>query len=176
MLRKSITFISCSLTLLFFFSCKYGNQNITANNESVISHDKYAISVTMEGKTLGLKQSNLEPQKAIISTDSILFEFWDDSSALKLNFNLFNTNILEEGTASYSIPDSNGSKQLVDLNFYNKDREVKRINKRIIFRKGTITISKITKNELNMTFDGEGSGVLEYGKTFPISGKVNVKL
>lgn len=48
------------------------------------------------------------------------------------------------------------------------------MNKRILFRKGTISISKISENKLKMAFDGEGSGIMEDGKTFPISGKVNV--
>ena len=48
------------------------------------------------------------------------------------------------------------------------------MNKRIIFRKGMITVQKLTEHKLEMTFEGEGSGITEYTKTFPITGAINV--
>ena len=59
-------------------------------------------------------------------------------------------------------------------NFFNNERDVKSMNKRIIFRKGILNITKITEHQLQMTFEGEGSGMLEYGKNFPISGEATV--
>ncbi|TXD82097.1 hypothetical protein ESY86_15625 [Subsaximicrobium wynnwilliamsii] len=175
MKNQCITSLLSCFVLLLCFNCKDANTKLTANhNTSPKLDDGYAVTVTIQGKAFGIHQKNLESQKATISNDSILFELWEDGNPLKLNFNLFNTDILSKGEATYKIPDANSGQVKVDLNFFNGDRDTKRMNKRILFRKGTISISKISENELKMTFDGEGSGIMEDGKTFPISGKVDV--
>jgi len=162
---------TCILWILFSF--KNDTKEI-ASYHNVLTKDS-AVEVTMENEHFTIEQNNLEPTlKTIFTNDSIQLSFWEDGNPIKLNFNLFNTNILEKGSVAYIIPEVNADQQMVDLNFYNKDRDVKRTNKRIIFRKGTINIAKLTNHALQMTFEGEGSGILEYGKNFPISGKVNV--
>lgn len=72
----------------------------------------------------------------------------------------------------YMIFDINYLKVKVDFNFFNVERDVLLINKCIIFRKGIINIIKIFESKLEMKFEGEGSGVLEYGKNFFILGEV----
>jgi hypothetical protein len=161
------------LVVILLFSCNEKSQKSLAYNSNDLEEN--AIHVEMENKTFGIQQKNLEPiKKTLFKKDSILLIFWEDDNPLKLNFNLFNTDILDTGSATYTIPDVNAKKQMVDLNFYNKDRDVKSTNRRIIFKKGTITITKLTDHQLQMTFEGEGSGIMEYNKTFPISGKVDV--
>jgi len=163
--------ITVALVILMC-SCKEKSQNELAIGKL---NNGFAVEVKMEGNNFGIDQKNLEPiKKTLFKEDSVQLIFWEDGNPLKINFNLFNTDILTKGSATYTIPDVNAEKQKVDLNFFNEDRDVKRTNKRIIFRKGIIEIKKISNNTLQMTFEGEGSGMMEYGKNFPISGKVNV--
>ncbi|PKA84471.1 hypothetical protein ATE92_2661 [Ulvibacter sp. MAR_2010_11] len=161
------------LIAVYMFSC---NQNSTKSASTAIKQENAsnaAIQVTLEDKLYTMQQSNIEPNiKRIFKKDSILLEFWEDGNPLKLNLNLTNTDILENGAATYTIPDINHPRVKVDLNFFNAERDVTSINKRIIFRKGIINITKISESNLEMTFEGEGSGALEYGKNFPISGEV----
>lgn len=165
--------IGVFLVLVVIFSCKEvsENPNVTLVNETNIG---YAVSVSMEDETFRIAQENLESPIVVIKKDTLQFSLWEDGNPLQLNFNLNNTAILSSGSATYAIPDVNAPKIKVDLSFFNKDRDVKRTNKRIIFRKGTIHITKITEHELQMTFEGEGSGILEYGKNFSISGNVKI--
>lgn len=158
-----------------FISCGEGTTKTKVETATVHTNTQadYAVEVSMEGKTLVLKQGQLAPNIRYRAQDTLQFLVWSEDQPLKLNLNLNNTNILEHGEATYTIPDVNSPKVKVDLSFFNLDRDVKRTNKRIIFRKGTIQITKINEHELHMTFEGEGSGVLEYGKNFPISGEAN---
>ncbi|WP_347374484.1 hypothetical protein [Aequorivita sp. Q41] len=161
------------LVLLLLISCNENQKKEVATLSESTSN--YAVELTMEGEVFRIKQENLEPiKKTVFKKDSILLLFWEDGNPIKLNFNLTHTNILETGVATYTIPEVNSPKIKVDLNFYNAARDVKTMNKRIIFRKGTIAIKKLTASELQMTFEGEGSGMMERGDSFPISGKVNV--
>lgn len=168
---------TCILTVLFI-SCKENpkdTDSLLDASANQLTINEYVIEVSMEGTVFQIKQQHLEPNsKSIFKKDSIFLEFWEAGNPLKLNLNLTNSSILETGTATYKIPDANAPKIKVHLNFYNADRDTKSMNKRIIFRKGIIEIKKLTNNELQMTFDGEGSGMMEYGKNFPISGKVDV--
>ena len=174
-MKNQLQTILYLLIAVHLFSC---NQNSTKTASIAIKQEmasNAAIQVTLEDKLYTMQQINLEPNsKRIFKKDSILLEFWEDGNPLKLNLNLTNTDILGKGSATYTIPDINHPKVKVDLNFFNAERDVKSINKRIIFRKGTINVTKITENKLQMTFKGEGSGALEYGKNFPISGEVSI--
>ncbi|SDI08661.1 hypothetical protein [Winogradskyella thalassocola] len=173
-MKPQLKFILTISLFCLIIACN--NNNSQTNSIAYSTNDSnVAIQVTMEGKSFKIKQNQLIPQiKTKFKNDSILLVFRDDDTPLQLNFNVFNTDILSKQSAIYTIPDTNAVKQKVDLNFFNNDRDVKRMNKRIIFRKGTINISKLTDKVLQMTFEGEGSGITEHKKTFPISGKVNV--
>jgi hypothetical protein len=162
------------LLTLLLFSCNE-NSSKSASTSIVKDNSNAAVAVTMEGMTHTLLLKELNPVKTTFVNDTLQFLFYTNENPFKLNFNLHNTDIIQKGSATYTIPDVNARKVKVDLNFFNSDRNVKRTNKRIIFRKGTIRITKITEHELHMTFEGEGSGMLEYGKNFPISGKVNIR-
>lgn len=166
------------LVILFcifnFISCKDSHQQPSALVLSEANVAKAAIILTMEGKTYTMEQKDLVPQKLKFETDSLLYAFYTNDSPVSLNFNLFNTGILENGNVVYTIPEANSGKVKVDLNFFDKKRDASRINKRIIFRKGSIHIKQLTKNSLQMDFKGEGSGMTERSATFPISGSINV--
>lgn len=172
-MRPFLKSIPIVLSLYIVMAC-----NNTSHKQDIAFNTKNteaAIHVIMDGEPFGITQEQLEPNmKTKFQQDSILLVFWKDGYPFKLNFNLFNTNSLKTGSATFKVPESNAKKQLVDLNFYHADRDTKRINKRIVFRKGTIVLTKIDEHNLQMTFDGEGSGILESGNNFPISGNVNV--
>lgn len=153
--------------------CQDSNQKNLVHLKA--SADKQAVVVQMEGKVLGISKTGLEPGLVTMANDSIQYKLWQDGNPLQLHFNLFNTSVLGQDSASYSIPDVNAKNVKVDLNFFDADRNVKSLNKRIIFRKGTISITQLSDSQLRMTFDGEGSGIMEYGKNFPISGEVNIQ-
>ncbi len=138
--------------------------------------DNYAVEVAMENQVFRIQQKELLPVKTRVTKDSILLLFRADKNPFQLNLNLIHTDILSKQKTTYSIPEANASKTKVDLNFFNRDRDVSRINKRIVFKKGTVEIKKLTRNKLEMTFKGEGSGITERGGNFPISGKINVTL
>lgn len=166
------------MLFLLFLSCKESPKEKDTLGNSVaseISQSSAAITVSMEGTTHMLPQKELNPVTTTFETDTLQFVFYTNDNPLQINLNLTNTNILEKGAATYTIPDVNHQKVKVDLNFFNNNRDVKRMNKRIIFRKGIIDITKITENELQMTFEGEGSGMMESGQNFPIRGEAKVK-
>ena len=155
-----------------FFSCKNDQKKEVAASTGELSGN-FAVEVTMENKVFHIEQEDLLPVKRTFANDSILLLFRADGNPFQLNLNLTHTNILDDQSAEYSIPDANAGKIKVDLNFFNADRDVKRTNKRIVFKKGTISIKKLTANKLEMTFTGEGSGMIERDGNFPISGKIN---
>jgi len=157
-------------TLLF--SCKNAEKKEVAASTGELSGN-FAVEVSMENKVFHIEQEDLLPVKRTFANDSILLLFRADGNPFQLNLNLTHTNILDDQSAEYSIPDANAGKIKVDLNFFNADRDVKRTNKRIVFKKGTISIKKLTANKLEMTFTGEGSGMIERDGNFPISGKIN---
>eukprot|EP01093_Parvamoeba_rugata_P001869 TRINITY_DN12354_c0_g1_i1.p1 TRINITY_DN12354_c0_g1~~TRINITY_DN12354_c0_g1_i1.p1 ORF type:complete len:176 (+),score=25.81 TRINITY_DN12354_c0_g1_i1:280-807(+) len=173
-MKPQLKFILTISIFCLIIACN--NNNSQTNSIAYSTNDSnVAIQVTIEDKSFEIKQNQLIPQiQTKFQNDSILLVFRDNDNPLQINFNLFHTDILQKGSATYNIPNVNSEKQTVDLNLFNKDRDVKQMNKRIIFRKGTINISKITPKGLRMTFEGEGSGMMEYGRNFPISGNINV--
>ncbi len=169
------------ISILFLSACtgksKSNTNRMDVQNEiskTELQNEKFAVMVEMEDKTFTLHQKELVNNILTIKNDTLQFVFYGNENPFKLNLNLNNTDILKQGSATYTIPDINQPKVKVDLSFFNNERDVTSINKRIIFRKGTINVTKITENKLEMTFEGEGSGALEYGKSFPISGEVSI--
>jgi len=158
-------------TLLF--SCKNAEKKEVADSTGELTGN-IAVEVSMENQVFHIEQENLLPVKRTFAKDTILLLFRADENPFQLNLNLTNTNILDKQKAEYKVPDVNSGNIKVDLNFFNADRDVKRTNKRIVFKKGTIIIKKLTENNLEMTFTGEGNGMTERGGNFPISGKINV--
>lgn len=163
-----------SLTLLIL-SCKQEkNKTEAALLTQSTQNTEAAIELTMEGKTYTMQQNDLAPIQLNIPKDSLMYSLYTNDSPVSINFNLTNTGVLKEGSRTYQIPEANSGPVLVDLSLFDKDREVSRMNKRIIFRKGTIDIKKITAHALHMTFEGEGSGMMEHTKSFPITGLINI--
>lgn len=155
-----------TLTALFIFNAGYSAKP---------SDYSGSVSITMEGKTYVLKDLDWRACKASFENGEIQYLFRMDGSPVSLNLNFPTQAILEKSSATFQIPEANSPKTVIDLNFYNSERESSRMNKRIIFRKGTIQIDKLTKNSLKMSFEGEGGGMLESKKSFPITGEISVE-
>lgn len=174
--RRKMNYRNYSLYFLIagtlLFSCKNAEKKEVAASTGELSGN-FAVEVTMENKVFHIEQENLLPVKRTFAKDTILLLFRADENPFQLNLNLTNTNILDKQKAEYKVPGVNSGNIKVDLNFFNADRNVKRTNKRIVFKKGIITIKKLTANKLEMTFTGEGSGMIERDGNFPISGKIN---
>ncbi|GAA4809661.1 hypothetical protein GCM10023330_15740 [Litoribaculum gwangyangense] len=146
------------------------------STNATIEKSNAAVTLTMEGETFTMQQQDLNPQPPLnFDGDNIQFNFYTNESIVSIDFNLTNTEIIKKGKASYTIPDANLESVKVDLSFFNKNRDASRINKRVVFKKGEITIEKCTKTELKMSFKGEGSGMTERNLSFPISGSINAK-
>jgi hypothetical protein len=168
--------------LLNISSCNEAkNENTTTTNESPSVTDKpknssAAVQIILDGKLYEIKNDELRKDMVTFVSDTIQFVLWNEDYPVRLNFNLHNTGILEKGAAIYTIPVaySLSSGVIVDLNFYDKQREGKARNKRVVFKKGEIQITQLTKNKLEMSFAGEGNGLMETTPDFPISGKVNI--
>ena len=158
---------------MLLFSCNNETKN-TALVNTTNKDTNAAVQVTLEGKTHTITQDDLEAINVSFDDDILQFTLYQEGNPFQLNLNLNNTGLLTKGSESYKIPDANAMKTKVDLNFFNADRDVKSMNKRIIFRKANIEIKQFTKHKLEMTFEGEGSGMMERDKNFPISGKVNI--
>lgn len=172
-INNKMNIIFYFVIMCFFCCCKQQEDNEIAQNRSSLSEP--AITVFMESKVYTIQQNNLEPPiKSVFKKDSIFLLFWEDKNPMQFNVNLTGLDLLSSEKATYKIPESNIPKIKADLNFFIANRNVKRMNKRILFKKGIIEIKKITNSKLQLTFEGEGCGMMERGNLFPISGKINV--
>jgi hypothetical protein len=132
------------------------------------------VVITMEGATHELHDLNWTNSTVTLEGDEIRFYLTEDDNPVSLNFNLANTAILQAGSGSYRLPEANQGEATVDLNFFNRNREGKRMHRRIVFNEGTIEIAELTSNSLRMTFEGAGHPLMA-DETFPIAGSVNVR-
>lgn len=175
MKTKTFAFSIVIYSFLVLFSC---NDNVQKQDElgsKVIRSDNYAIEVEMDNQVFRIQQEDLLAQKTTFTSDSIMFLFREENNPFQLNLNFTQTDIQDNYHSKYIIPDANIAKTTVDLNFFNADRDVSRLNKRIIFRKGIIEVHKLTDNKLEVSFEGEGSGIMENDSSFPISGIINAR-
>lgn len=159
--------------VLILASCNDNDQKQDDLGSKVALSDNYAIEVEMDNQVFRIQQEDLLTQKTTFTSDSILFLFREENNPFQLNLNFTQTGIQDNYSSKYIIPDANITKTTVDLNFFNADRDVSRLNKRIIFRKGIIEVHKLTENKLQVSFKGEGSGIMENDSNFPISGIIN---
>lgn len=164
------------VSVLFLINCKNNDSKETSMLADKASASA-AVILHMEGKTFTMQQKDLNPQQKLdFDEDQLQYMFYTNESIVSINFNLTKTDILNTAPITYTIPDVNAGPIKVDLSFFNKDRKTsRRTNKRVVFKKGAITIKELTKNNLNMEFTGEGTGVTEASDThFPITGTINI--
>jgi hypothetical protein len=159
---RNVSYLLLCTTLLLYTICKADNKTDFHGT----------VSLTMEGETHILDDLDAIHCKASFENGKIQYLFRKDGNPVSLNLNFTTQAILEKGSAVFEIPDANAGKVVIDLNFFNQDRDSSRTNKRIIFRKGTIRIEQLTRHHLEMSFEGEGGGMTERSKSFPITGKI----
>ena len=164
------------IILVLLCSCKEKQNEKTANLTGSITDKNVAIQVTMEGKTHSILQKNILTKAVNFEYDTLQFLFQAEDNPFQLNLNLANTDIINKGNATYLLPEADSGNVIIDLNFFNGKREGRKIDRRIVFRKGTINIATLTKNKLQISFEGEGRPMMDFKNSFPISiyGKVNV--
>lgn len=165
------------IILLLLFACKDKPKKDLAynfNTPNTLSIEK-GVVINMGKDKYVMPQEQLIPFSVKIESDSLSYTLRSNESDVSLSLNLINTGIVKKKRHSYSIPEDTRKSFVVGLSFFNKNKNVSRLNKRIVFRKGIINIEELTKNTLIMTFDGEGSGMRDIKNSFPISGSVNIK-
>ncbi len=133
-----------------------------------------AVVISMEGATHELREINWTNSTVTVEGDEIRFYLTEDGNPISLNLNLSNTGILQAGSASYQLPEANHGEATIDLNFFNRDRAGKRLQRRIVFNEGAIEIHELTATSLRMTFAGSGHPLMA-DETFPIEGSVTVR-
>jgi hypothetical protein len=133
-----------------------------------------AVVIKMEGATHELHDIDWTVSSVTMEGEEIRYYLTEDDNPVSLNLNLANTGILETGSATYQLPEANHGEATIDLNFFNRDREGKRMQRRIVFNEGTIEIHELTANSLRMTFAGSGHPLMA-DETFPIEGSVDVR-
>ena len=84
--------------------------------------------------------------------------------------------MLSEIPVTYTIPEANMPGVVVDLNFFDFERRVeKRMNKRLIFDKGTINIHELSEEKVRFDFKGEAHELMNSKRRSVVSGSVNVR-
>jgi|GEM_PF-6736744 len=168
--------LTWSVLLLLLIGCGKNQKKELA--AGIDNQSDYAVEVHMEGDVFRIAQKNLVAlKKKVFTNDTIRLVLWEDGNPFQVNINFTHADILQKGSATFTIPEVNDPRTKVELNFFNADRDTdQKMNKRILFRKGTITVKQLTAQQLQMSFKGEGAGMMERTENFAISGELNVKL
>ena len=164
--------------LLILISCtensiKKTGSPLSLNDTMIATTSDVAMKIKMEGKVFSIEKQNLLPINVSFEELPIKFLVREVNNPVTLNLNFYQTDFAEKLPKEFKIPEDNVEKVIIDLNFFNEERNVKKMNKRIIFRNGIIKIEKFSENELKIIFDGLGSGITEK-ENFPISGELNI--
>lgn len=177
--------ITLSIAVLLF-SCNDAKQenatNSTTDNTAMIEttqkNSSAAVQIILDGTLYEIEQDSLRNDMVTFENKLILFYLRAKDypeNPVRLNFNLHNTGILEKGSATYNIPETKpDTGELVELDFWDHKHKGDAVHSRVIFKKGEIQITQLTKNKLVMSFSGEGNGTLSRTANFPVSGKVNI--
>ncbi|NNK75727.1 MAG: hypothetical protein HKP42_06650 [Maribacter sp.] len=159
---KTILTLFIAITLL---SCKESN----TNSASVMTIE--IDGVTHHFKTIDWSRSTVD-----FGTEVIHIELLEEGNPVSFNLHVHDMGILEKSSGDYTLPDDNKTGPTIYLDFFNKEREGRKANRRIGFAKGDIEIKQLSKDKLDMTFNGEGNGMMETGDLFSIKGHSNVDL
>lgn len=131
--------------------------------------------VSMEGATHELDPVNAADSTVTIDEKGILFYLTATDQPVSVNFNLFDKDVLAEGSAVFELPEDNNPHTRVELTFFNLTREGGNLQRRIIFSEGTIKLQKVDEKTLTLDFEGAGHPMLDM-RTFPMEGAINVEL
>lgn len=169
------------LTVLFLMSCGQGS---AAKTSPEIAGKQQAgadaIVLTVDGNTRTIPAAEFAGDTIRWHADPIQALFRKrtnnkEDKQFEINLNFYDKDIAQKLPVTYTLPDDNLDKVVVDLNFFDFERETEsRMNKRLVFREGTITIHELGREKVRFDFDGQGGEMLKRDVLFPISGRVEV--
>lgn len=164
------------IILLLLGSCKEKQSDSNADLIGTILDKDIAIQVTMEGKTHTILQKDVQWKAVDFEKDTLELMFRAKDNPFELNLNTYSKDVVNNENATYSLSGKDNYKSAIGLNFLNAEREGRKIDRRIVFNKGTITIKNLSKNQLQMTFEGEAGPMMDFKNknSFPVSGKVDI--
>ena len=167
---KTLIAMLITITLI---SCKEAKtkDSLASNSSSTL-----IMTVEMEGVVHNFKSIDWSRSTVDFGTDVIHIELLEEGNPVSFNLHVHDMGILEKSSGDYTLPDDNKTGPTIYLDFFNKEREGKPANRRIGFINGEIKINQLSKDKLEMIFDGEGNGMLETSDLFPIKGSVDVNL
>lgn len=167
---KTIIALLIATTLI---SCKEAN-----TKDSLASNNNFAhvMSIEIDGQTHNFKTIDWQRSIVDFDEDKIRIELREVDNPVSLNLHVHDMDILEKLSSDYKLPDANKTSSTIYLDFFDRERKGKVSNRRIQFKNGEIKIKKLSKEKLEMTFNGEGNGMMESGDLFSIKGSVNVNL
>ncbi|MCB2077222.1 MAG: hypothetical protein KDE55_05930 [Novosphingobium sp.] len=131
------------------------------------------VSVTMEGQTLVVPKVDWQVSTVEEVDGERRYMLMAQDKPLTLNLNVRLDAIPAALPATFTLPDANNPEVTIDLNFFNQDRDSKRMQKRIIFSQGTIDVRAMGADTLEISFEGQGHPLMK-SDSFPIQGTVSV--
>lgn len=149
---------------------------------SLMAQTQPGITLTIDGNTRTFAANQREAD--VVDWDAhpvkLLFRKKtgpEESPPFEINLNFYESGMLQKAPVTYTLPGDNQENVVIDLNFYDYERETKsRLNKRLVFREGTITIHELTQEKIRFEFNGKGGEMMNREVLFPISGRVEAGL
>lgn len=162
-----------AIGIFAFVACKNKDPERT-----VVTDPEAAIVLTVAGNTRTISADARE-QDVIDFNDypikTVFRKKGQDDLQFEINLNLYDTNVRRKVPFTYTLPKDNLMDVVVDLNFFDFEWETEnRMNKRLVFREGQITIHELSEDRIRFGFDGNAGEMLNFEEVFPVSGSVDV--
>lgn len=149
---------------------------------SLMAQTQPGITLTIDGNTRTFAANQREADAVDWDAHPVKLLFRkqtgpQETTQFEINLNFYESDIFQKVPITYTLPEANLEAVVIDLNFFDYERETKsRLNKRLVFREGTITIHELTREKIHLEFDGLGGEMMNREVLFPISGRVVVGL
>jgi hypothetical protein len=131
------------------------------------------VVVAMEGETLTVPKVDWRVSTIENVEGERRYMLMADGSPLTLNLNVKDGAIPASFPATFTVPADNNPNIRIDLNFFNTERDSKRMQKRIIFSEGTIEVRAMSDTALDISFNGRGHPLMKNKEMFAIEGSAN---
>lgn len=132
------------------------------------------VAVNMEGARLAISQVDWQVSRIETIDGELRYELRGAESPLTLNLNVRQDAVPTRFPATFTVPDDNIPSVRIDLNLFNRDRDSRRLQKRIIFSGGTINVRAMGPDGLDISFSGSGHPLMANSEIFPIEGHATV--
>lgn len=164
------------IPLLLFTSACHSEQ-APGENEAVTGQaagSDLEVLIEMEGKTYRMDNINWVNSTVTEVEDEIRFYLTQDDSPVTVNLNMKQNAVGASGANRFKLPDTNRPNMVIELSFFQPDRPVSRMKRRLVFSEGTIDILEYGPNTLRMTFQGMGNQLMD-AEQFPMEGSINIE-